>query len=165
MTLITRARIGEYRALDEVCWLAITRGATRYSVPTRFAWASKRRRGAAFGRKMARQTVFVARRSSGPVGLMSVRADGYIDLAFIVPMARGQGLFRRLFAAVRRSHVGALHTHASLHAEPAFEAMGLRVSRREVVLRHGQRLQRAYMVLGAEPAVETSSAFSKKSSA
>ena len=74
------------------------------------------------------------------VGFMSLKPDGdegYVDFAYILLAARGQGLFRRLYCEIetqaKAMRFKALSTHASLMAHPAFLAMGFEVIKRESV--------------------------------
>lgn len=143
--IISRGRRADASALAQVMFQAVREGATLYTVAERRAWVPKPPSARPFARKLAPEKVWVARSSQGPLGLMTLRADGYVDLAFILRRAQGRGLFRRLMAEVKAAHAGPLTTHASLHAEPAFAAMGFEVVARERVHRHGQRLRRAFM--------------------
>jgi putative acetyltransferase len=93
--------------------------------------------------------VFVADREDVPVGFMTLAKGGYVDLAFLLPAARGQGRFAALLAATecsaRQAGAGRLWTHASLMAEPAFARGGFQVMERETIETGGQRLARAKM--------------------
>ncbi len=80
---------------------------------------------------------------------MTVDSSGYIDLAYILPKARGQGLFAALLqqieTRVQHSAITQLTTHASLMAQPAFARNNFAVVRHETVMRDGQTLHRAEM--------------------
>ncbi len=146
--IITRGRRADAPYLADVMFQAIRLGATKYTVSERSAWAPRRAPSRRFARRLAKHAVWVARGSKGPVGFMTVDAFGYIDLAYILPAARGKGLFRRLLAHVAMEAEGPLSTHASLHAQGAFARLGFDVVHHEEVLRHGQRLKRAFMQRG-----------------
>lgn len=98
--------------------------------------------------KLAAQRVLIAEDALGPAGMLT-RADGYIDLAFIHPRARGTGLFARLYGQIEadalRNRVDHLTVDASQLAEPAFAAEGFMVIRRDQVRRGTQILPRAHM--------------------
>lgn len=146
--IVSRGRRSDVPALAWVMFRAIQDGATQYSVAERWAWAKAPPPARPLARKLAAQKVWVARSFHGPQGFVTLRRDGYVDLAFILRSAQGRGLFRRLMTEVTKAHSGPLTTHASLHAEPAFAAMGFEVVHRERVHRHGQRLRRCYMRRG-----------------
>lgn len=80
---------------------------------------------------------------------MSLDPKGYIDFAYILPEARGMGIFRGLYLHIekraRDNDLGRLSTHASLMAEPAFAAMGFEVVQRETVEIGGVELSRFAM--------------------
>jgi GNAT superfamily N-acetyltransferase len=98
---------------------------------------------ARFAKRLNAMQVWVARDLSGPVGFVGMRRDGYVDLAFLLAHGQGRGIFRAL---MERLGPEACATHASLHAQPAFAALGFRVAHHEYVRRQGQRLRRAYML-------------------
>ena len=83
------------------------------------------------------------------VGFMGMTPDGLIDLAFILPEARGKGAFRHLFEIVetmaRADGLNRLWTHASLMAQPAFQAMDFSVVEHQIIECGGEKLCRAKM--------------------
>lgn len=90
--------------------------------------------------------VRVVRGLNGPVAFVAMTRAGYVDFAYVAPTARGRGYFRRLMETLSDDYPDqAMTTHASLHAQPAFAAVGFRVVYLETVLRQGQRLRRAFM--------------------
>lgn len=102
-----------------------------------------------FTDRLAVQRVAVAERDDRIAGLMTLRDDGYVDLAFIRPEARGQHLFSRLHDLIeqdaRLRGMACLHCHASLMAEGPFLRCGYEVLSRERVRRGDQLLDRAEM--------------------
>ena len=128
---------------------AVREGPSPYTQAQRAAWVPAPREGAAWTERLSAQHVVVAEGEDGPLGFMSLAKGGYVDLAYVVPHARGTGLFRRLYEAVeaeaRARGETRLTTHASLMAEPAFAAVGFAVTAREVVEIAGERLARAAM--------------------
>jgi len=147
MTWVSRSHRCEADALGRLMYRSVRYGATAYSVHARAAWMPRRRTGRAWARRLSGQTVWVARRLTAPVGFISLRLDGYVDLAFVAPEALGQGVFSSLMRALLDAAGDrTLRTHASLHAQPAFTAHGFKVVRHEIKVARGQRLRRAEMI-------------------
>ena len=143
--IITRAQRSDAPALAHVMFDAIRQGATLYSVPQRRAWIPKVKDSKDFARIFVNHHVWVARSIQGPQGFIAVRRDSYINLVFILPHARGRGMFRRLMAKAETVFPGTMTVHASLQAEPAFAALGFEVQERERIPRNGQILRRCFM--------------------
>lgn len=140
--IISRGGRADAPALARVMYLSVRMGARRYSVAERAAWMPKPPNPARFAKRLAGQEVWVLRSSQGPLGFVGMTDGGYVDLAFLLPQAKGRGAFQML---MQRLGPQARTTHASLHAEPAFHRAGFRVVQRETVIRNGQRLRRAFM--------------------
>lgn len=137
---------------DALGWLmfeAIHAEPSPYSVAERRAWRSEPHSGPEWSERLSAQSVLIAEDAQGPVGFLTLRPDGYLDLGYLLPRGRGRGLFRQLHerieAEARARGLTRLFTHASLGAEGPFLAMGYVVTEREVVDRHGQRLHRCAM--------------------
>ncbi|MFZ5964953.1 GNAT family N-acetyltransferase [Thalassococcus sp. BH17M4-6] len=140
----------DFAALGQVMFDAIRTGPCPYSEAQRAAWCPEPPGGDGWDDRLAQQAlVMLVEDAAGPAGFMTLRGDGYIDLAFLLPRARGQGQFRQLFTAVEAKALdlgmAKLETHASLMAEAPFAKMGFAVVTREEVERAGQRLRRAQM--------------------
>lgn len=140
----------DYDALGQVMFRAIHEGESPYTKAQRLAWLPKANSGAAWSDRLSQQYVVLAERGNDILGFMSVFPYGYIDLAFILASARGQGVFGQLLRGVtdHATQQGLLRltTHASLSARPAFSRYGFETVRHEIVERAGDRLQRAEMV-------------------
>lgn len=136
------------QTLGQVMWRAIHEGASAYSQAQRDAWLQVPPTGEAWVAKLAGQAVHVAADQGVPVGFMT-RDGSYVDLAFVLPDWQGRGVFSALCARVeaeaRALGLDRLWVHASLTAQPAFEARGFRVIAHETVERNGQTLARAEM--------------------
>ncbi|QJF52796.1 GNAT family N-acetyltransferase [Roseobacter ponti] len=136
-------------ALAEVMFRAVREGESPYSEAQRAAWMPARPEPAGFATRLAGYDCAVAEAEGLAQGFMTLARDGYIDLAFILPQARGCGIFRALVDAIvaraRLHDIPRLWTQASLMAEPAFQATGFQVIQRESVQRSGQHLPRALM--------------------
>ncbi|UWR29841.1 GNAT family N-acetyltransferase [Sulfitobacter sp. W002] len=142
------AAMADHDALGRVMFDAIHHGASAYSAAERAAWLPAPPQGPQWSAKLGGQQVVLAERAGQVIGFMT-RERGYIDLAFIAATAQGQGVFRALYGRVEQAAVAAgeirLHTHASLMACPAFEALGFRVIAAERVARSGEYLNRFEM--------------------
>jgi putative acetyltransferase len=139
----------DHDALGIAMFQAIRTGPSPYSMAQRHAWVAAPPVGADWQARLAGQYVVMAQVGETPTGFMTLRPDGYLDLAYIIPEARGAGLFRGLYAAIethaKTQGLGRIWTHASLMAQPAFAALGFDLIRHEVVERAGQQLARAEM--------------------
>ena len=135
---IRKGRSDDWAALALVFHKAVREGAVAYSQAQREAWSPEVKPLADWALRMARQSVMLAETSGGePAGFMTAELNGYLDCAYILPAYQGQGLFRHLYAPLeeeQRGHaIKRMHVHASLHARPAFEAVGYSVMRPETV--------------------------------
>lgn len=132
--------------LGEVAFDAVRNGPGPYDQAQRAAWFPA---PPDWQDRLRDQHVAIARQGGTILGLIALRADGYVDLAFLRPDARGRGLFRDLFAMIeaRARDLGltVLTTHASLMAEGPFLAQGFVILQRERVERAGQWLDRTEM--------------------
>ena len=141
----------DYDTLGEVMFDAIHNGPTKYTAAQSKAWAPAPRSGADWAARLQGKTMILAERRETVLGFMSIEPGGYVDFAYIRPSAQGSGLFRRLFNDVltRAQALGEpeLSTHASLMAQPAFEAMGFQIDFHETVEVDGQKLDRARMTM------------------
>ena len=143
------ARPEEADALAKVMYRAIHEGPGPYSPAQRRAWRDSPHAGARWRLRLAAQDSVLVVGSPRPQGVMTLRADGYIDLAFLLPEVRHRGAFRALLNAIearaRTLGLPCLWTHASLMAEGPFRAFGFTVTQRQVIPIHMQRLRRARM--------------------
>lgn len=146
---IRRASPGDFDALGELIHAAIREGAGQYTPAQRAAWSPAPRFGEAWAAHLGAQDVWLAETDHRPLAVMTMAAEGYIDFAFILADAQGQGLFRRLYTALeseaRRLGIVRLWTDASLHAKGPFEAMGFAVVCTESVERGDEQLKRFRM--------------------
>ncbi len=135
---IRKARRAEADALGEVFFHAVRDGATAYTAAQRTAWAPQPPAGEAWEKRLFAGEVMTAEmRGGGLAGFVTLDGTGYSDFAYILPACRGRGLFRRLYQPLEdeaaAAGVRSLRTHASLHARPAYEAVGYHVVRPETV--------------------------------
>ena len=125
----------DFAALAEIMYDAVRNGESRYSERQREAWVPVPRGGEEWRDRLHRQEIVIAEVDGEPLGFMSLAPGGYIDFAYIRPVAQHSGLFRQLFKhIIDRAHLKGekrLWVHASLMAEPAFSALGFTVTKRE----------------------------------
>ncbi len=149
VVVVRKAVPTDYDAIADVMFDAVRNGRSAYSEPQRQAWQPDDSPGPEWSKRLDEQTVFVAEDLVQLLGFMSLASEGYIDLAFIRPLAQGTGLFRRLYSEVedlaRKTKQRRLWLHASLNAQTAFSTMGFIVTRRETVEIRGQFLERFEM--------------------
>ena len=146
---IRRAVVDDYDAIADVMFDAVRHGRSNYSQEQRQAWVPHRRSGSAWIERLNSQSIFAAEFSGQIEGFMSLADKGYIDFAYIRPSAQGTGMFRRLYQAIEHLAIQSgeprLWVHASLMAQPAFTAVGFRITRKETVEIDGHLLQRFEM--------------------
>jgi putative acetyltransferase len=146
---IRRAEVADYGAIADVMFDAVRHGRSKYSEEQRQAWIPCRRSGLDWIERLNSQSIFAAECSGQISGFMSLAENGYIDFAFIRPSAQGTGLFRRLYQEIehlaKKTCEPRLWVHASLMAQPAFTAVGFRITRKETVEINGHFLQRFEM--------------------
>ena len=96
----------------------------------------------------ALHTLVMEDASNRPLGFVSWRNDGYINLIFVRPDVARKSVASHLLAAaeVALPNIEELHVHASLIARPFFERNGYRVIAEEFVTRADVELKRYAMV-------------------
>lgn len=120
---MTAPRIRPYRPEDraachDVFYHAVHDGAADfYDAAQRAAWAPSPAPDPATPDKLLDQWAWVAEDAAGKVlGVMSLRPDGYLDLAFVLPQVQGTGVAAALLARLtdRARHEGL--TRLTVHA-------------------------------------------------
>jgi len=146
---IRLANTGDFGALGKVFRACVREGAGPYTEAQRTAWSPAPRAGKARSAHPGAQSVWLAETESRPLGFLALAAEGYIDLAYILAEAQGQGLFRRPCGALEneafRLGIHHLWTDASLHAKGPFEASSFTATRAGMAVRSGERLKRFRM--------------------
>ena len=147
---IRLVRPDDAAALAALFYDSVHRGARdAYDTAQRRSWAPRVPETAAWRARLGDHTGFVAERDGDPIGFMTLRADGRIDLAFVAPDAIGQGVAKALYDEILREAVRAemprLHAEASLMARPFFERQGWVVIAPETVVRDGVSIPRFRM--------------------
>lgn len=136
-TDIREATADDYDAIAEVMFDAVRNGRSKYTEEQRRAWVPQPRDGSEWKKRLESQTIMVAIQAEEIVGFMSLARKGYIDFAYIRPSAQGTGVFRLLYESIERlarnEHEARLWVHASLMAQPVFNAMGFVITKTENV--------------------------------
>lgn len=149
MVTFRKAAPSDYDALGQLMFDAIHAEPSPYSLAERKAWRADPYSGSDWHQRLSDQTVFMAEDRDGPVGFLSLTPEGYVDLGYILPRGRGQGVFRSLYERLetdaKKTGLSRLSTHASLAAEGPFLAMGFDVTKRETVEIDRQSLRRSAM--------------------
>ena len=143
------AKPSDYAPLSALMHTAIHSGTSPYTSAQKSAWSPAIRTGSAWTARLEAQHILPAEETGQALGFMSLAPEGYVDFAYILPSARGSGLFRTLHDEIERlaldQGLSRMHTHASLMARPAFAACGYTVSTPESVHINGQDLKRSAM--------------------
>lgn len=115
-----------------------------YSQAERDAWAPQIPETAVWMQRLQGQSVFVAERDGVIVGFMTLRPDGYLDLAFVSPDASRKGVASKLYEAIEAEAMALgltrLHAQASHLARPFFERQGWTVLKEQSAERNGVAL-------------------------
>ncbi|WP_223421046.1 GNAT family N-acetyltransferase [Tateyamaria pelophila] len=149
MLVVRKSVAADADALGLVMYDAIRSGPSRYTEAQRIAWLDRPPAGGNWAVRLSTQQVWMAEAQGEPLGFLTLDETGYIDLAFVTAAAQGKGVFSALYdaleAAAMEDGLTRLWTHASLMAQPVFEARGFRVIRHETIDRKGETLARAEM--------------------
>lgn len=139
MTHITirNGKADDWARLAAVFHQAVREGAVAYTEAQRVAWSPEVKPLGDWSLRLMRQNVWVAEADGLAVGFMTLEMNDYLDCAYILPRWQGKGVFRQLYTSLEaeaiKERFGRIYTHASLHARPAFAAMGFKVTRPETV--------------------------------
>jgi putative acetyltransferase len=146
---VREATVGDYDAIADVMFDAVRNGPSMYTEEQRQAWVPEPRRGVDWNERLNSQKILVAIQEGQIVGFMSLVSNGYIDFAYVRPAAQGTGVFRLLYESIeelaQRDGVTSLWVHASLMAQPALQAMGFVITKKETVEIRDQALDRFEM--------------------
>jgi len=112
-------------------------------------WVPQSRSGSDWNERLESQAILVATIPAQLIGFMSLVANGYIDFAYIRPVAQGTGVFRQLYESIEKLALQngqtRLWVHASLMVQPAFNAMGFTITKKKTVEIGNQFLDRFEM--------------------
>ena len=122
-----------------------------YNKAQREAWVPSRDMEDWWTPRLSAGSVWISEDADGLTGLIALRPDGYLDLFFILPRARGDGTAAALYEAfieeARNSGMDKLRAHASEMLLPFLQKRGWRVITPEDVPRSGVTLRRYEMAL------------------
>ena len=138
-------------ALAQIFYDAVRIGAAPYyAIAQLQAWAPQRPSAAVWAARLTGLTCFVAC-DPQPLGFMALRADGYLDLAFVAPAQQRRGAASLLHQAVLTHAQGLglsqLTTESSLAAHGFFAGQGWQTLARQSVQCHGQAIDNFRMQL------------------
>jgi putative acetyltransferase len=149
--------IRPYKAQDRaacaaVFYRAVREGAAeQYSPEQRAAWAPADKADTATPDRLLDQHCWVAEQNGQITGFMSLTPSGYLDMAFVLPEAKGKGvadaLYRALMTRAKQDKIENLTVHASHGARHFFEKHGWQVDHQENHPVNGQTLERFQMSL------------------
>lgn len=145
-------RMSDRAGCVDVSLDAILNGtAPHYSEAQRRAWAAPASDHADWTGRLATGPSFVAEDDAGLLGFVTLTTAGHLDLFFVRPGARPQGVASALYDSVldaaRGLGLGRLTTDASRLARPFLEKRGWQVTGRECATRNGVPLERFGMAL------------------
>ncbi|MEO0859828.1 MAG: GNAT family N-acetyltransferase [Pseudomonadota bacterium] len=129
MREVRRGMSADIPAVIEVVWRGVHEGAApRYSAAQRQAWLPSRPSGADYAARLTGQRVWVATEDGVLTGFVTLRPDGYLDFAYVLPEMRGTGTADALLAMLenhaRARALPRLFTRASDMARPFFARHG-----------------------------------------
>lgn len=156
---VREARREDTDALGRIYFLAVNEGAANhYTDEERRAWAPAAPSGRSWAGRLKGLTTLVAEHDGVPVGFMSLRDDGYLDLVFVLPEWRRRGAADALYAVLEsRARAGGmkwLGTEASRMARPFFLRHGWRELSAQKVKIRGVWLENFRMDKRLAPAPE-----------
>jgi putative acetyltransferase len=133
-------------ALAGIFFDAVRIGAApKYTAAELAAWAPERPSADKWAARLAGLWTVVAEDGGRPVGFMSLADSGYLDLAYVAPDRRGQGvadaLWLSLLAEARARGLPRLTTEASRMARPFFLRHSWQVESSQQVERHGVAIE------------------------
>ncbi len=143
-------RAADAEPLGEVFHAAVRQGAvSRYAEEQVAAWSPEAPKGERWAERLSGADTVVAEEDGRLLGFMTADEAGYLDLAFVLPEAMGQGISDGIYSVLegraRAKGISRLTTQASLLAEPFFARHGWTVVRRQEVEIGGVVLKNAWM--------------------
>ncbi len=136
----------------KVYYRAVHEGAAEfYTQAQRAAWAPSETPDLSQPNKLLDQWCWVAEAKNGISGFMSLTRNGYLDMAFVMPEAKGTGVADALYAALielaNAESLEILTAHASCLARRFFAKHGWQVDYVEDFPLNGQVFERFHMSL------------------
>ncbi|MGJ3233194.1 MAG: GNAT family N-acetyltransferase [Oceanicaulis sp.] len=146
------AHCGDMAGLAALLHRAVHEGAAgAYTPEQRAAWSPAPRSAAAMGERLEGQWILMAEDAAGPAGFFTLTAGGLIDLAYLRPDRKGDGLAGRLYDALLaeadRRGLAVLTVEASHIARRFFEKRGWTVIKTQTVTPGGVAMENHRMML------------------
>ncbi len=152
MITVRRYQSEDRGTCQKIFFHAVREGAAEvYSDAQRAAWAQSDWVDPDAPDKLATQMTWIADADGAPVGFMSLRADSYLDMAFVLRAWHGRGvadaLYAQLAQAARDAGMTCLFVDASPLARRFFAKHGWQVEYEEDHPARGQVFHRFRMSL------------------
>jgi putative acetyltransferase len=143
--------INDAAAAAELYFASVRQGTDRhYDRAQRQAWAPEVPNTAVWGERLAKNITLMADDAQGLAGFISLRHDGYLDLAFVRPDLMGKGVAKRLYLRIEQDALArglsVLSTDASELARSFFEGQNWQVVAKQHPVRSGIRLTNYRMI-------------------
>lgn len=156
---IHRYRPCDRAACASVFFHAVREGTSEfYTENQREAWAPRETPSSGTPDKLLDQWCWVARTDDRVVGFFSMRPDGLLDMAVVLPEVQGQGVADQLYDALlsraEREGVAGLTVKASHLARRFFTKHGWQVEYAEEFAAHGEIYERVHMSLSLKAPVQ-----------
>lgn len=137
-------------AVIDVFERSVRQIASRDYTPAQIAaWAPAQADRATWAARLSGDGVLVAELDGEIAGFASIDRQGHIDLFFVHPGFRRQGVARSLYEHVAcwamERGIAHLSADVSITARPFFERAGFRVQKSQEVERHGELLRNFFM--------------------
>ncbi|MEM9434834.1 MAG: GNAT family N-acetyltransferase [Pseudomonadota bacterium] len=134
------------KATYKVFYKSVREGTSKYySQAERLAWAGSQVAPADWAQRLDTQETLVAEMEGRIVGFMSLRLDGYLDMAYVLPNLMGSGIAKTLFKKLEAQAIAAgltrLTTDASYLARSFFLSLGWNVLSPQMVRCNGCEIQ------------------------
>ncbi|WP_375549322.1 GNAT family N-acetyltransferase [Oceanicaulis alexandrii] len=156
--MIDRVRIahcGDMAGLGLLWHDAVHKGAVgAYDAAQLQAWSPAPKSAAFMIERLSGQIILVAEDDEGLAGFFTLTPEGELDMAYVRPDRKGDGLAARLLAAIqdeaRRRDLATLTVQASHIARKFFEKHGWALVQTQTVRPNGVEMQNHRMVLHLE---------------
>ena len=149
---IRLAHCGDMAGLGRLWHDAVHTGAVgAYDEAQRKAWSPAPKSAAFMAERLSGQIILVAEDDQGLAGFFTLTPEGELDMAYVRPDRKGDGLAARLLAAIldeaRRRDLTTLTVQASHIARKFFEKHGWTLVQTQTVRPNGVEMQNHRMVL------------------
>ncbi|WP_439636771.1 GNAT family N-acetyltransferase [Oceanicaulis sp.] len=152
---IRLAHCGDMAGLGRLWHDAVHTGAVgAYDEAQRKAWSPAPKSAAFMAERLSGQIILVAEDDQGLAGFFTLTPEGELDMAYVRPDRKGDGLAARLLAAIldeaRKRDLTTLTVQASHIARKFFEKHGWTLVRTQTVRPNGVEMENHLMALHLE---------------